>query len=150
MRIYLHAGTYFTIHGNKVNELVHIAQYVIEILITPLLGSIFYFAAAYYRKTHSLAAIVLNLVLHPLIFISYMLLSGFILYYFNFWLSVSFIIGMELHAIISGLEEPHVAIDKNRKLLGIPESYIKNAFYFSIIGWSWFILAQEVISPHTT
>ena len=148
--IYLHAGTYFTIHGNKVNELVHIAQYVIEILITPLLGSIFYFAAAYYRKTHSLAAIVLNLVLHPLIFISYMLLSGFILYYFNFWLSVSFIIGMELHAIISGLEEPHVAIDKNRKLLGIPESYIKNAFYFSIIGWSWFILAQEVISPHTT
>ena len=140
--VYIHAASYYS-RVNPVEDLSHVLTYLVEIVVSTVLGVTFYSLARWYRKTHSLLSIVSNLGLQlPLMYI-FILIAGYFLR-FNLWINPApLIIGMEIHALLASVEEPY--INGTNKLLGIPEIIIKRVFYCGIIFTAWFFIAEEFI-----
>ncbi len=142
--VYLHAAGYYSL-VNPVKDLNHLSTYILEIVMSTVIGIAFYMLATWYRKTRSLFSIITNIMSQFMLAYAFILLAGHLLS-FNMWINPApLIVGMAIHAELVRTEEPYSEVNNTRKLLGIPEIFIKRLFYFGVLLVAWVFIGEDIV-----
>ena len=142
--VYLHAASFYSM-VKPTGEFLHVLEYLMEIIMSTILGTLFYMLAGWYRTTRSLFSIATNIGLQPLLMFVFIKIAGYSLLFWNTWLNpATLIVGMEIHAFVESIGEPHTEVDDTRRLLGIRERFIKQCFYYGVICIAWYFIAKEM------
>ncbi len=123
--VFLHAASYYSV-VNSVWNINKVIEYLLEILMSMVLGVAFYYLACWHWTTGSLHSIVINLVVQLLLMYLFIFLAGKLLLCFNLWIHPApLIVGMEIHALYAAVVSVGTLFNDKNKLPCIHERIIK-------------------------